>query len=265
MPSSIKLARIPQGKGFFYAVNIEGNFRKLHSPIASFYTEYFQDKNFELGDIVKLPPVLLPPVEPTKIICVGLNYQAHAEEQGKSIPPEPLIFMKPTSSLIGHGGTVILPQQSELVHHEGELAIIIGRRATKISKNEVDQYIFGYTCANDVSARDIQRREQRYTRAKGFDTFCPLGPYVLDAQSFFPKEQHLQLSVNGTQRQFSPFSDFIFDIPTLVAFISQVMTLNPGDVILTGTPSGVDKMVHEDHICISISNLGILEHDVIKM
>ncbi len=258
----IKLARIPKGSSPFYAVEKDGDFRVLEMPIADFYKAYFNESELKLGEVISLPEVLLPPVEPTKIVCIGLNYKAHAEEQGKDLPKEPLMFMKPTSALIGHGGSVILPPQSELIHHEAELAIIIGREAKNIAVEKVGEFIFGYTCANDVSARDIQRREKRYTRGKGFDTFCPLGPYVLDRRTFHPDQNRVALRVNGEGRQDGALDDFIFDIPTVVSFVSQVMTLFPGDVILTGTPSGVAPMVNGDEVEIEISNLALLRHNV---
>lgn len=258
----IKLARIPNGTSPFYAVKIGKDFRTLEMPIEAFYEAYFSNSEIQTGEIVTLPTKLLPPVEPTKIVCVGLNYKAHAEEQGKSLPPEPLIFMKPTTSLIGHGDVVILPPQSELIHHEAELAIVIGRTAKDVEPEKVNEYIFGYTCANDVSARDIQRREKRYTRGKGFDTFCPLGPFVIDRASFEVADNNIGLKINGEERQACALNDFIFDVPTVVSFISKVMTLNVGDVILTGTPAGVSPMLDGDRVEISISNIGTLEHHV---
>ena len=262
MNTEIKLARIPNGSSPFYVVKVGDDFRTLDMPIEDFYDAYFSSSEIKTGEIVKLPAKLLPPVEPTKIVCVGLNYKAHAEEQGKSLPPEPLIFLKPTTALIGHGDIVVLPPQSELIHHEAELAIVIGRKAKNVAVEKVDDYIFGYTCANDVSARDIQRKEGRYTRGKGFDTFCPLGPFVIDRASFDPAENKIALSVNGEERQACALNDFIFDVPTVVSFISKVMTLNVGDVILTGTPAGVAPMLDGDDVEIAISNIGTLKHHV---
>ncbi len=264
MNTEIKLARIPNGTSPFYVVKKGNDFRRLEMPVADFYEAYFSESEIVLGDPLALPEKLLPPVEPTKIICVGLNYRAHAEEQGKALPPEPLIFMKPTSALIGHGGQVVLPPQSELIHHEAELAVIMGRQAKNIAPDCVNDFIFGYTCANDVSARDIQRMENKYTRGKGFDTFCPLGPYVIDRASFKPSENNIHLKVNGELRQSCGFDDFIFDIPTAISFISKIMTLNVGDVILTGTPAGVAPIVDGDGLEISISNIGTLRHSVYR-
>jgi 2-keto-4-pentenoate hydratase/2-oxohepta-3-ene-1,7-dioic acid hydratase in catechol pathway len=211
-----------------------------------------------LGDPIERAPQFEAPVDPSKIVCVGLNYEHHAREMGKTIPPEPLLFMKPTTAISPPGGTIRLPPQSELVHHEGELAIVIGRRLSGATEEQAARGIFGYTCANDVTARDIQRREKRYTRAKGYDTFCPLGPAVVLARDFVPAEHRLEVRVNGEVRQQSGLDDFIFDIPFVVSFISQVMTLLPGDVILTGTPAGVGPLVAGDRVEVEIEPIGTL-------
>ncbi|MFU8805332.1 MAG: fumarylacetoacetate hydrolase family protein [Bradymonadaceae bacterium] len=206
-----------------------------------------------------MPPIRL---QPGKIVCVGLNYQHHADEMGKAVPEEPLIFLKPPSSVIASGEAIELPSQSQEVHHEGELAIVIGERTRRAGQTEAASNILGYTCANDVTARDIQRREQRYTRAKGFDTFCPLGPNLVLAGDFIPAEHHLEVRVNGEVRQFSRLDDFIFSIPRVVSFISHVMTLYPGDVILTGTPAGVASLLPGDLVEVEIEGIGILENRV---
>lgn len=204
---------------------------------------------------------VLPPTQPTKIVCVGLNYLHHAHEMNKQVPEEPLIFMKPTSALLAHGGAIELPPQSTLVHHEGELAVVIGERAKKVSKEDALGHVLGYTCANDVTARDIQRREKRYTRGKGFDTFCPLGPLLRLADGFDPAAQTVTLRVNGEVRQQSTIDDLIFKLDHIISFISHVMTLNPGDVILTGTPSGVGQLLDGDLVEVEISGIGILQNN----
>lgn len=216
----------------------------------------------ELGDQIDDATPLAAPVEPSKVVCVGLNYAQHAAEMNKQVPEEPLLFMKPNTTINAPGGVIELPPQSAEVHHEGELAIVIGRTLKNASINEARAGIFGYTCANDVTARDIQRREKRYTRAKGFDGFCPLGPCVVLAEDFVPAEHSVALRVNGEQRQFSNLDDFIFPIPTVVSFISSIMTLLPGDVILTGTPSGVGPIARGDRVEIEIDGIGVLANPV---
>ena len=202
------------------------------------------------------------PARPTKVVCVGLNYKRHAEEQGKPLPQEPLIFMKPVSALLGSGGQVELPEQSQLVHHEAELAVVMGRRTRKVSKEEALERVFGYTCANDVTARDIQQREGRYTRAKGFDTFCPLGPGIRVARGFEVQGCEVVGRVNGQERQRGRVDDMIFGVGEVIAFVSQVMTLEAGDVILTGTPSGVGVMEAGDRVEVEVGGIGVLWHGV---
>jgi 2-keto-4-pentenoate hydratase/2-oxohepta-3-ene-1,7-dioic acid hydratase in catechol pathway len=204
---------------------------------------------------------LLPPVAPGKIIAVGLNYIDHAAQPGKRMtPPAPILFMKPPSSLIGHGEAIVIPQGADPVHHEAELAVVIGRRARHVRRDEANDYILGFTCANDVSARNFQRDDGQWVRAKGFDTFCPLGPMLitdLDAGSLA-----IEARVNGELRQSSDTSQLIFDVPSLIAFISGVMTLLPGDVILTGTPAGVGPIVPGDIVAVTIAGIGTLTNTV---
>jgi|SRR5690554_1650108 len=205
---------------------------------------------------------LLAPACPTKVVCVGLNYRAHAEEMGKAIPSEPLIFLKPSTAVIGPDEAIELPAASEEVHHEGELAMIVGERIKDIRAEEAMSAIFGYTCATDVTARDIQRRESRYTRAKGFDTFAPLGPALALTGDFNPAEHTLTCSVNGELRQQTRLDDFIFSLPDVVAFISSIMTLLPGDVILTGTPAGVGPIYDGQRVEVTIDGIGTLHNPV---
>ncbi len=216
-------------------------------------------------EVEQLPGALLVPTQATKVICVGLNYRRHAEEMNKAIPQEPLIFMKPTTALLPHGGEVELPPESEEVHHEGELAMVIGRVAKRIGEADAMAHVLGYTCANDVTARDIQRREMRYTRGKGFDTFCPLGPALRLASSWEPGAAMLRCEVNGEVRQQSEVDDMIFGLEKVVSFVSSVMTLMPGDVILTGTPSGVGKIVAGDGVDVRIEGVGRLSNKVVSM
>ena len=202
----------------------------------------------------------LCPVEPSKIIGIGRNYKKHAEELKNELPEEPLMFFKPPSSLLDPGGTVQLPPESARVDHEGELAVVIGRRVRRVPASEAWQAIFGYSIARDVTARDLQTKDKQWARAKGFDTFCPIGPSVVPLEALSaPRERlRLELAVNGQTRQDAPTSDMIFDIPTLVAFASNAFTLEPGDVILTGTPEGVGPLADGDAVSVRIEALGEL-------
>lgn len=203
---------------------------------------------------------LLPPVLPGKIICVGRNYVAHAREHDAEVPEVPLLFLKPQSSLLAAGGIILLPPQSQRVEHEAELAVVIGKRGRWISAERAAQHIFGYTIANDVTARDLQRRDGQWTRGKGFDTFCPVGPWV--DTDFDPADALITCKVNEEIRQMGSTRDMVFGVAQLVAFASSVMTLEPGDLILTGTPSGVGPLLPGDNIQIEIENLGILHNTV---
>src|SRR3954453_5220677 len=209
-----------------------------------------------------LPDVrLLSPILPSKVVCVGRNYAEHAAEHGAEVPTEPLIFLKPSTSVIGPGDVIRLPAQSKQVEHEAELAVVIGPPgARRADKAAAARAIFGYTCGNDVTARDLQRADVQFTRAKGFDSFCPLGPWVeteLDVSDL-----RVQTYLNGDVRQDGTTKDMIFDVPALVAHVSSVMTLLPGDVILTGTPEGVGPMQVGDEVEISISGIGNLTNQV---
>ncbi|MBM7855891.1 2-keto-4-pentenoate hydratase/2-oxohepta-3-ene-1,7-dioic acid hydratase in catechol pathway [Desulfohalotomaculum tongense] len=205
---------------------------------------------------------VLAPCTPGKIICVGLNYRDHAEEFGLPVPDEPVLFMKPSTTVIGPGEAIVLPPQSRQVDFEGELAVVIRHRARNISPEEAPLYILGYTPANDVTARDLQKKDGQWTRAKSFDTFCPLGPYIVT--DIDPGGLTVSTYLNGVLKQYSSTANFIFDVPTLVSFISGVMTLMPGDVILTGTSGGVGKMVDGDKVEIDIENVGRLMNPVIE-
>jgi len=203
---------------------------------------------------------ILPPVLPSKIICIGRNYVAHASEHGAEVPEVPLIFLKPPSAVIGNGDTIILPPQSQQVEHEAELAVVISKRGCWILPDEADSYVLGYTIANDVTARDLQRRDNQWTRAKGFDTFCPIGPWI--ETDFNPTDALITCYVNNDVRQMASTHDMVFNIPQLIAFISSVMTLEPGDIILTGTPAGVSPLKDGDLVRITIEGLGTLENPV---
>ncbi len=215
-----------------------------------------------LGGAVPLADArLLPPCEPTKIVCIGLNYRAHAAEMGKDLPAEPLLFLKAPSALLPPGGAVILPPSSHQVEHEGELALVIGRTAHRVAAKSALDYVFGFTCADDVTARDIQRRERVYARAKGFDTFCPVGPW-LETEVADPQRLDLEVRVNGEVRQRGSTADMIFSVAEVVAFISEIMTLYPGDLVSTGTPPGVGPLADGDRVEVSIGGIGTLWHTV---
>lgn len=215
-----------------------------------------------LGGAVPLAGArLLPPCEPTKIVAVGLNYRAHAAEMGKELPAEPLLFLKAPSSLLAPGGCVVLPDDSTQVEHEGELALVIGRAARNVSVNDALGHVLGYTCLDDVTARDIQRRERVYARAKGYDTFCPVGPW-LETDIPDPQDLDLVLRVNGVVRQRSSTADMITSVAEVISFVSRVMTLYPGDLITTGTPPGVGPLAAGDAVEVEIGGIGTLTHGV---
>jgi 2-keto-4-pentenoate hydratase/2-oxohepta-3-ene-1,7-dioic acid hydratase in catechol pathway len=204
---------------------------------------------------------LLPPTKPGKIICVGRNYAAHAKEHDAEIPEVPLIFLKPSTSLIGHDQGIALPPQSTRVEHEAELALVIGKPGRWITLDEASSHIFGYTIANDVTARDLQRSDGQWTRSKGFDTFCPIGPWI--ETEFDPSDAVITCHVNGDMRQMASTRDMIFTVQQLIAFTSSVMTLEQGDLLLTGTPAGVSPLNPGDIIEVSIEGLGTLRNKVV--
>ncbi len=197
---------------------------------------------------------------PTKILAVGLNYFDHAKEFNLDVPDYPLIFMKPPTALIGDGEVIVYPPQTRELHYEGELGIVIGKRARNVSVEEAKGYIAGYTCANDVTARDLQRLDGQWTRSKSFDTFCPLGPRIVG--NIDPTNLVITTRVNGVAKQKSNTNRMIFDAFTLVAFISAIMTLLPGDVIITGTPPGVGEIRVGDVVEVEIEHIGTLRNTV---
>lgn len=205
---------------------------------------------------------LLAPIAPSKIVCIGRNYRDHAAELGHSMPAAPLLFLKPPSSVIAHGDLIELPAQSLRVEHEGELAVVIGRRARRLSPaDDPLQYVLGYTCVNDVTARDLQRQDVQFTRAKSFDTFCPIGPYVVTG-GLDPLDLQVETRVNEQTRQRARTSSMAFPVPSLITYISHVMTLEPGDVISTGTPAGVGPLCDGDTVEVEVEGVGILRNQV---
>ncbi|MEU2560223.1 fumarylacetoacetate hydrolase family protein [Streptomyces longispororuber] len=220
--------------------------------------------DFELSGVkVPLSKVrLLAPVIGHKIVAFGRNYAGHAEELGNEVPDAPFAFFKPATSMIGSGDAIQYPPFSEELHHEAELAVVIGRMCREVPRERVKDVVYGYTCANDVTARDVQRREKQWARAKGFDTSCPLGPWV--ETELDPGDLTIQCTVNGHQRQLGRTSQMIHSVEDLVVNISEAMTLLPGDVILTGTPEGVGPLTVGDEVAVTIEGIGTLTNKVIK-
>ncbi len=210
---------------------------------------------YKIGDVR-----LLAPCTPSKLVCIGLNYRAHAEEAKHELPKLPLIFLKPPSAVIGPEDEIVLPSDGR-IDHEAELAVVIGRKAKDIAEADVGSYVFGYTCFNDVSERNMQRSDGQWTRAKGFDTFAPTGPWIEIGVS--GDDLKIEALVNGEVRQSSRTSDLIFGIPRLISFISGVMTLLPGDIIATGTPAGVSPLKHGDVVEVRLENIGTLKNYVV--
>ncbi len=215
------------------------------------------DEQHQLADVRLLAPVL----PRSKVVGIGRNYAAHAAEMGNELPKEPLMFLKPNTSVIGPGDPIFYPKQSSNVHFEGELCVVIGRICRDVAPERVKDVIYGYTVGNDVTARDLQRSDVQFTRGKGFDSFCPLGPWIetdLDVSDL-----RVQTHLNGEVRQDGTTKDLIFDVPTLVSYISSVMTLLPGDVIMTGTPDGVGPMEVGDEVEVTVSGIGSLTNKVV--
>ena len=204
---------------------------------------------------------VLPPCEPTKIVCIGRNYAKHAEELGNDVPGRPLLFLKPPNTLSAHGDTITLPAGKENVEHEAELCVVIGEQCKNVDAEDAEDVIAGYTCMNDVSNRDDQRKEKNWVRGKAFDNAAPLGP-VLASPEELPDDATVSARVNGETRQESTIDHMIFKIPELIEEITQYLTLEPGDVIATGTPEGVGPLADGDHVEIAVEGVGTLEHDV---
>lgn len=208
--------------------------------------------------------ILLPPAKPSKIVAIGANYKSHAVEMGRTLPEEPLIFLKPPSAVVGPSDIIVYPGMTKRVDYEGELAFVMKKKACLLGDDEdVEGYILGYTCFNDVTARDLQRRDGQFTRAKSFDTFAAVGPCI--ATGIDPSRLRIKTFVNGKLRQSSSTKNLIFPVPFLVRFISRIMTLNPGDVITTGTPAGVGPMFPGDRVDVQIEGIGTLSNTVMKI
>ena len=216
------------------------------------------EEQHRLADVRLLAPV----IPRSKVVGIGRNYAAHAAEMGSELPSEPLMFLKPNTTVVGPGDPVFYPRQSNEVHYEGELAVVIGRICRDVAADRVGDVIYGYTIGNDVTARDLQRGDVQFTRGKGFDSFCPLGPWIETELDI--SDLRVQTHLNGDLMQDGTTKDLIFDVPTLVAHVSSVMTLLPGDVILTGTPEGVGPMKPGDEVDVTISGIGTLTNKVVS-
>jgi 2-keto-4-pentenoate hydratase/2-oxohepta-3-ene-1,7-dioic acid hydratase in catechol pathway len=208
---------------------------------------------------------LLPPCWPSKIVCVGRNYREHASELGNPLPAEPLIFLKPLSALAAHGDAILYPPISQRVDHEGELGVVIGKRARRVKRDEAEACIFGYTCVNDVTARDLQKKDEQWTRGKGFDTFCPVGPWIVPREEVRFDELRVRTFVDNEKRQDASVRELIFPVGEIIEFVSEFMTLEPGDLIATGTPAGVGPLEPGSVVRVEIEGVGALENRVVKL
>jgi 2-keto-4-pentenoate hydratase/2-oxohepta-3-ene-1,7-dioic acid hydratase in catechol pathway len=207
---------------------------------------------------------LLAPVEPSKIVAVGANYRNHAQEMGRPLPEEPLLFLKPPSAVVGPNDIIIYPRMAKRIDYEGELAVVIKKTARNLGDEErVEDYILGYTCLNDVTARDLQQKDGQFTRSKSFDTFAPVGPCI--ATDVDPSQLRLKTFLNGKLKQSASTRNLIFPVPFLLRFISRIMTLNPGDIISTGTPAGIGPMFAGDRVDVQIEGIGTLSNTVMKI
>ncbi|TDX50941.1 fumarylacetoacetate hydrolase family protein [Orenia marismortui] len=249
----MKFLRFKKEEKVSYGVLEEGIIREIKGDI---YNDYqISDRNYLLSEVD-----LLAPCEPSKIICVGLNYRDHAKELDMDLPKEPVIFLKPVTSIIGPNTKVKYPKISQQVDYEAELAVVVKNQIREIEAAEVGDYILGYTCFNDITARDLQNRDGQWTRAKSFDTFAPVGPIIETEVN--PNDLQVQLFHNGKVKQNSHTKQMIFEIEYLVSFISQVMTLNPGDIIATGTPPGVGSVEVGDDLEVKIEGIGSLKSQI---
>lgn len=252
----MKIYRFRYTRKIFYGVLKE----EFLFPVAG---RIFGDFRIEASPIPIADVRLLPPVVPSKIVCVGTNYRDHAQEMSRPLPAEPLLFLKPSTAVIGPNEAIVYPAMSRRVDYEGELAVVIRKRAHDLDEGaDVGDYILGYSCFNDVTARDLQARDGQFTRAKSFDTFAALGPCI--ATGLDPAALELKTFLNGKLRQRGAAANLIFSVPHLVRFVSRIMTLNPGDVISTGTPAGVGSMEPGDRVDVQIEGVGTLSNTVAR-
>jgi 2-keto-4-pentenoate hydratase/2-oxohepta-3-ene-1,7-dioic acid hydratase in catechol pathway len=249
----IRLYRIEHDNVPKYAVEREGTWRLVEGDIFGAWTEG--------PEISSEGARVLAPVQPSKIVCVGLNYKDHAAEQNKPLPAEPLLFIKPSTAVVGPDDAIEVPSWAGRIDHEAELGIVIGRRAHRVPLHQTQDYVLGLIAVNDVTARDLQNKDSQYTRCKGFDTFAPIGPCV--AMGLDGRDLSVRAYVNGQLRQDSRTRELIFTIPELIAFITSVMTLLPGDIISTGTPAGIGPMVPGDSVTVHVEGVGALTNKVV--
>jgi len=260
----VRIARFAKGDGVAYGV-VEGESGQTQT-IAELHGHpfgvdpsgvRFTGQRYPLAEVRLLAPVL-----PSKVLAVGRNYAEHVREMGGEPPAEPVLFLKPSTSVTGPGDRIAYPiKLTERVDYEGELAVIIGRLCREVPRDRAEDVIFGYTCANDVTARDLQLKDGQWTRAKGFDTFCPLGPWMETGTD--PSDLGITTMVNGDVRQHARTSELLWDVPSLIEYVSSVMTLLPGDVLLTGTPEGVGPLTHGDEVSVTIESIGTLTNKVV--
>ncbi|MEU8202840.1 fumarylacetoacetate hydrolase family protein [Streptosporangium sp. NPDC049046] len=256
----MRIARFSTGDGVGFGVVEGGPGEEFISGISGhpFGPIQFTGERYSLSQVRLVAPML-----PSKVVAIGRNYADHAKEMGNEVPDEPLVFLKPSTSVIGSGEAIAYPTTlSQRVDYEGELAVVIGRLCREVPRERAHEVIFGYTCANDVTARDLQKKDVQFTRAKGFDTFCPLGPWI--QTELDPNDVGIVTSVNGEVKQSSRTSKLMYDIPALIAHVSAVMTLIPGDVILTGTPEGVGPLSVGDEVSVFIEGIGTLSNRVVS-
>jgi 2-keto-4-pentenoate hydratase/2-oxohepta-3-ene-1,7-dioic acid hydratase in catechol pathway len=265
----VRIARFAQGDGVAYGV-VEGEPAEVGTGLGLRITELYghpfgvdpggvrlTGRSYPLAEVRLLAPVL-----PSKVVAVDRNYVSYLREMDGGLPPEPVLFLKPSTSVTGPGDAIKYPVKlTDRVDFEGELAVIIGRLCRQVPRERAEDVIFGYTCANDVTARDLQARDGQWTRAKGFDTFCPLGPWMETGTN--PADLALTTTVNGAVRQQARTSELLWDVPDLIARVSQVMTLLPGDVLLTGTPAGVGPLIDGDEVSVTIESIGMLTNRVV--
>lgn len=252
----MKIVRFTHGDRAEYGILYEDGIQSIHgTPFVDIQTT---NQLHRLSDIRLLPPCL-----PSKIVALGVNYRSHGEEMNHRIPTEPLIFIKPSTSVIGTEDNIIYPESSQRVDYEGELGVVVKSVTRHVSKEEAADYILGYTCVNDVTARDLQARDKQWTRAKGFDTFCPIGPCI--ETELDPTDLALETILNGEIKQQTRTSQLIFPVFELVSFISHVMTLLPGDIIATGTTSGIGPMQPGDIVEVRIEGIGTLRNYVVRL
>jgi len=249
----MKFLRYKNNNGKEYGLLEGKDIRKIQGDLFGGYK--ITDTIYKLDEVK-----LLTPCSPGKIIAVGLNYRDHAKELNMTIPEDPIIFLKPPSSIIGPDEKIVIPSMSKQVDYEAELAIVIKKKGKNIGQDEVKEYILGATCLNDVTARDLQKKDGQWTRAKSFDTFCPIGPYIVDGLNY--NNLQIKLIHNGSIKQDSSTSNFIWSIKYLVSYISNIMTLDPGDIITTGTPPGVGPVQPGDTVEVKVEGIGVLRNTV---